>query len=327
MPNLYDLLPGFHDEVTKIAGIADFVTKNKGMLGSAGALLGHGAAAGAVLGGLHEGYKGYEDARAQGASGLGAGLGALGGAVGGASSGALGGALIGGGAGAALHTLRPQAADAARKALSAPGSRLGALGRFGQRQMHGLTGWTPPEGLSSDAIRGGSWATGKALASAPKDAKNYGKLVETHALQKEVESKGLTNLPGVVGALAGSGRGDAAKLLAKHTWKNADPMMKAQLALAPVGAVAAMAGPEEAGGPGKGERVGSSIGNTVGSLASSALPFGAGQLAMGAGRAAGGKAGKMVDWLRGKSSTDAANLATNEGQHIPTERHVGGGMT
>jgi hypothetical protein len=318
MPKLHSSLRGFNDELEKIAGLADFVAKNQGMLGSAGALLGHGATAGAVLGGLHGAYKGYREAKDQGAGTGAAALHGLGGAVGGLSTGALGGALIGGGAGAALHTLRPQAAESMRKALSSTESRFGALGRFGQRQMHGLTGWTPPEGYASEAIRGGSWKT-KQVADAAAGTKNFEKALADHELQKKIESKGLTNIPGVLKALKGENRGEAVKLLAKHTWANADPLMKAQLALAPVGVGAALMAPSDEH---KGERIGSTLGNVVGGTIGTALPFGAGQLAMAAGAGVGKRVGRLADRIRGHSHTDASELASSEGQHIPSQRDV-----
>ena len=320
MPRLYSSLAGFHDELEKIAGITDFVAKNKGMLGAAGALGGYGAAAGATLGGLHSAYKGYRDAKEQGASGGQAALSALGSGVGGASTGALAGGAIGGGLGSALHTLRPQAAEMARKSLSSVDNPLGALGRFGQRQMHGLTGWTPPEGMTSDAIRGGSWKTHQALENASAtDRKLIDRLTKEHGVQVAAEEKGLTHLPGIVNALRGPERGEAAKLLAKHTWTNAHPLVKAQLALTPLSIAAAAADKDN---PHKGEQVGSAVGNLVGTTVGSALPFSAGMLAMSAGDGIGKRVGKSVDWLRGKSHTDASELATNEGQHVPSQRDV-----
>lgn len=319
MPKLYDSLPGFHDELEKIAGLADYVTKNQGMLGSAGALLGHGAAAGAVLGGLHGAYKNYRAAKDEGAGTGVASIHALGGALGGIPGGALGGALIGGGAGAALHTLRPQAAEMARKALSSPESRLGALGRFGQRQVHGLTGWKPPEGLSSDAIRGGSWATGRAADAAAGTA-GFDKALANHELQKKVEEKGLTHLPGVVDALRGPDRGEAAKLLFRHG--TTDNLAKLNLGLSGLGLASTLLDKQE--NPQKGEQLGSNAGRLAGGLAGSALPFGAGLLASEAAGAVGKHTGRLIDRLRGRSAahTDHSEVATNEGQHIPSESHT-----
>lgn len=319
MPKLYDALPGFHAELEKIAGLSDFVAKNQGMLGSAGALLGHGAAAGAVLGGLHGAYKNYRAAKDEGAGTGTAGLHALGGALGGIPSGALGGALIGGGAGAALHTLRPQAAEGLRKALSSPESRLGALGRFGQRQVHGLTGWTPPEGLSADSVRGGSWATRRA-ADAAAGTSGFDQALAAHEVQKKVESKGLTHLPGVVDALKGPNRGEAAKLLFRHG--TTDSLSKLNLGLSGLGLASTLLDKQE--NPQKGEQLGSSTGRLVGGLAGSALPFGAGMIASELGSAVGRRAGRAADWVRnrGASHSDKSELATNEGQHIPSESYV-----
>lgn len=324
MPKLYDALPGFHDELEKIAGLSDFVSKNQGMLGSAGALLGHGAAAGAVLGGLHGAYKNYREAKDQGAgTGL-ASVHAVGGALGGIPRGALGGALIGGGAGAALHTLRPQAAEMARKALSSPESRLGALGRFGQRQVHGLTGWTPPEGLSADTVRGGSWATRRAADAAAGTA-GFDKAFAAHELQKKVESKGLTHLPGIASALRGPERGEAAKALFRHaTTDNLSKMLMAGSALSAADTLL-----DKRENPNKGEQLGQSVGGFVGSVAGSALPFGAGMIASSAAGAAGKRVGRVADWLRnrGASHADHSEVATNEGQHIPSESYTNPAVT
>lgn len=324
----HNVMVGFHDELEKIAGLADFVTKNKGALGSAGAFLGHGAAIGAGIGGLHGAVKDYEDARERGA-GVGSALtmGAFGG-LGGATRGATRGALVGAGVGGALGTLRPQAAEELRKSLSSTESRFGALGRFGQRQMHGLTGWTPPEGLSSDAIRGGSWATERAAAAA-KGTKDSAKAELLNKLQKDVSNEGLDNLPGIVNAMRGEGRGKALKTLAKHQWHGADPLTKTTLGLSALGMGAAAMLPEGQTGPGKGESIGTAAGSMVGGLAGSALPLFPGQLAMDAGRGTGRRVGKMVDWLRGRreghSPTELANNVTGEGQHAPTSTQYGPG--
>lgn len=322
------VMTDFGDELEKIAGLAEFVAKNKGALGTAGAFLGHGAAIGAGIGGLHGAYKGYEDARDQGAGVGGAlGMGALSG-LGGAASGGTRGALIGAGVGGALGTLRPGAADSVRKALSSTESRFGALGRFGQRQMHGLTGLKPEEGLSSDAIRGGSWGTERA-ANAAAGTPRFDKANDLHKLQKKVTEGDLDNLPGIVGALRGDKRLEAMKTLGKHNWKNADTFTRLSVGGAALGIGAAAAMPEQEGGPGKGESIGRSVGGLAGGVVGSALPLFPGQLAMQAGSGAGTRVGKAVDWLRGRrnghSPSELANHVTGEGQHAPTETNYGAG--
>lgn len=319
------VMNGFGAELEKIAGLADFVAKNKGALGSAGAFMGHGAAIGAGLGGIHSAVKGYEDARDQGAGVGGAvGMGALSG-LGGAMHGGTRGALIGAGVGGALGVLRPQAAEAARKALSSTDSHFGAMGRFGQRQMHGLTGLKPEEGLSSDAIRGGSWASGRAAAGKAEGSKE----VMLHNLQKKVEADGLDNLPGIANAMKGGDRTGALKTLAKHQWHNGDMLTKATIGGGALGIGASALMPESKDGPGKGEAIGTSAGGMIGGLAGSALPLFPGQLAADVGRGTGKRVGKAVDWLRGRRGSlppsDLANHVTGEGQHVPSETSYGPG--
>lgn len=324
------VMNGFGSELEKIAGLAEFVAKNKGALGSAGAFMGHGAAIGAGLGGLHSAVKGYGEARDSGASvGASLGHGALGG-VGGAIHGGTRGALVGAGVGGALGTLRPEAAEGLRKSLSSQDSPLGALGRFGQRQMHGLIGLKPAEGLSSDAIRGGTWDTARRAASNKATGKDH----MLHALQEEVSKKDLDNLPGIMNAMKGSDRAGALKTLAQHNWHNGDALAKAGIGASALGIGAAAMLPENREGPGKGENIGASAGGLIGGIAGSALPVFPGQLAMDAGRGAGKRVGKAVDWLRGRrgghSPSELANHVTGEGQHAPSETSYGpgaGGVT
>jgi hypothetical protein len=321
-----DFMRGFGDELEKIAGLADFVAKNRGALGSAGAFLGHGAALGAGIGAVHGAVKNYEDMRERGAGvGTSIGAGALGG-LGGAVSGGTRGALVGAAAGGALGHFRPEQAESLRKSLSSTSNPLGALGRFGQRQMHGLTGLKPAEGLSSDAIRGGSWASGRAASAEKATAKDH----MLHGLQQEVEAKGLDNLPGIVNAMRGDDRVGALKTLAKHQWHNGDILTKATIAGSGLGLGAAALMPEAKDGPGKGESIGTAAGGMIGSLAGSALPMFPGQLAMSAGQGAGRRVGRTIDWLRGRrqpehSPTELANHVTGEGQHTPAETNHGPG--
>lgn len=324
MPRLRPCLPGFHDELEKMAGpLGTFIAKNHGALGSAGALLGHGAALGAAVGGLHSAYKGYQDAKEQGAGTGSAAIAGLAGGLGGALHGSTIGGVLGGGAGFALGKMSPEKAETLRKALSSTERRVGALGRFGQRQVHGLTGWTPSEGLSSDAIRGGTWGAERAAHGAAGTS-NFDKLDAAHQLQKKVVREGLDNIPGVLSAMKGPNRLDAAKTLLHHSWTNGDALMKAQMLMAPLGVAGALMLP----GDNKGEQVGASVGNLAGTMASTALPFFGGRLAMDAATGAGRAVGKTVDWARRKatSHSDRSDMMTNEGQHMPSERDFNTGV-
>jgi len=145
-----DVLEGFRDELKKHAGYFDVIKNPRvaSALGLGGAMGGVGVGAGALVGAGVKGYRGYKDAKEQGAdtrSALSAGLtsGAKG-AVVGAGVGALGGKLLGAGAGA----IAPEMAEKARVALTNT-KGVNTFANFGQRQIHGLTGATPKEGLGS----------------------------------------------------------------------------------------------------------------------------------------------------------------------------------
>lgn len=339
-------LLALQDELPKIASIAAYlgVAKNfinsgagKKTLGLAGAMGGHGAAIGAGLGGLYKGYQGYSDARDQGADAVTAVESGLTGAAGGAMSGALYGGIAGGAAGGALGHYHPKADDL-RKALSTEKNWTGALGRFGQRQMHGLTGWTPEGGLT--AIRGGPWAARKALDEAKagflenkvpaKDVRHAKKVL---GIEKGMEEANLTNLPGLVGALGGKGklpdgtpltRTEALKRMAAHQWDAQGTKGKALMLGMTAMPLLPLLSEQGRQGDSVGEQTGSVLGGTAGAFLGSALPFYAQQKVMGAGGYLGGKVGKGIDWLRGSNKHPGyiqdREQATSDGQHYPVER-------
>ena len=125
MPNLDETtLSAFRDELRKLSAVHP--------------ALGAGLTMGA-LGGLGAGGYGYMKARSEGKS--------VSDSLGQAAKRGLQGAAIGGAAGAGLGALTP-------------GSVGGAVSRFGQRQLHSVTGWTPSgmsreEGLQS--MRAGAY--------------------------------------------------------------------------------------------------------------------------------------------------------------------------
>ena len=208
-------LLSFRDELKKLAWTPP------AFLGPMGAGMGAGLGAGMALGGGIGAVRGYRQAQEQGQSGFG---GALVGGLGGAQKGALIGAAAGGVGGGIAHALDPVKAEAMRAGLT----RSSAFGRFGQRQVHALTGYTPEGGLKS--LRMGAAAREPALGRAKKtleEAKG-GKDVRTlggrllgrnsvqqaehelshatkaHQAAQEAEQMGLTNVPGYVKSLATS---------------------------------------------------------------------------------------------------------------------------
>lgn len=138
-----DTLQAFFDEIVKISAWNGF--------GSMGALGGVGALAGGVIGAASGGAQGYRAARERGENRLTSAVAGLGqGMSGGLTGAAVGGAVgTAGGAGAAL--ISPGKAESLRKALTTS-SLTGVGARFGQRQAHGLTGWTPQYKGPRDAL-------------------------------------------------------------------------------------------------------------------------------------------------------------------------------
>lgn len=238
-------LQSFRSELKKIAWT---MPKLEGALSGAGG----GAFLGGVGGGLYKGYKGYRDARNAGMDvgesaryGLGQGL-----------HGARTGVILGGLAGGAAGTLDPEI-----------GARLSTVpgGQFLQRQVHGLTGWTPTKGLGSIGMGAGKAEKAVAEASAkrmqlqdtyqraakelhqyslgdprPEDvqqflgphAKAFDKAVKEEArlhhaagLSRISEEGGLTSIPGIAKSMLTSPV-DTVKHLAKEQWYGSDALGK-----------------------------------------------------------------------------------------------------
>jgi hypothetical protein len=322
----------FHVELRKIAAPWQLIGRSVGSLGGAGAGIG------ATLGALHGAVGGYRDAREHGRGVGGSALSAIGGGVReGAIGGALGagaGALAGGGAALAA----PELAARGARAVEGAGGPIAAFGRFGQRQVHGLTGWTPEEGLSS--IRGGAFgarATADAaqknmsdvLSNSPNDRKAVGAAIKSNAhagraagAAQELEDRGMTSLPGTLKAVARDPRGALAAGF-KDQWHGAHPAMRAAMIGLPAIDIAnTIMGPEDPH-KGKAERIG---GNMAG-LAAGALLGGAPLAAQAAGALAaapvGGLIGKGVDKLRGGLVHRKPELEpVDNQQHVSTEREL-----
>lgn len=301
MPRLEEAtLLAFRDELQKTA----FAVPWKALGGNVGSLMGVGAGVGAAVQGARAGYRGYEDAKEQGAGSISAGLSGLAHGAMAAPGGALAGAAVGGLAGGAGTFMAPERTGQLAKTLT-QGEHAGALGRFGQRQVHGLTGWTPEGGLSS--IRGGSWLAEdrmrKAVSSATGDAKTTKALrtaIDSHTAAAEAERMGLTNIPGLAKSLARSPI-KTMRAAGAEQWHNSSKAEKALLfGLPAAGAVSTALTPETEGGPGKGEMLGRSAAQFAGGMAMGPMPFVASGLAQGALTPIGGAIGKGVDRLRGR---------------------------
>lgn len=275
--------------------------------------LGAGFGAGGVVGGLAGSglgaVQGYRQARAEGASRGQATAAGLGGAGRGALAGGALGSLAGGAAGAVM-----------RRDLTALGQRPGLLGqgaRFGQRQVHALTGVLSPQEL--EAVRGGAYDAKATLArkrEASRAAHRAGRgplpgqdpglrgARENAARAERAQAMGLTSLPGYARSVRQHGLGPtvAAGLqeqLGGGTLGERAGSAALALGLPAMDVVSQVrAASEPGGGEPRGERLGRAAGGFVGGLVGGGMPL-AGNLVAGLGGAAvGGLVGRGVDALR-----------------------------
>ena len=149
-------------ELSKSASAINNLLSNPrlhGSLGLGGALGGIGAVGGALAGAGVKGVQAYRDAKEQGAGTGGAALHSLMGAAGGAQRGAMIGGAAGFGAGALAGAVRPGQASALRGRLSEMAG-IGGAARFGQRQVHAVSGWRPDQADASSIRQLGIGAHG-----------------------------------------------------------------------------------------------------------------------------------------------------------------------
>lgn len=302
------MLLSFQEEIEKTAlnpagalrSVGGFL---KNQAGAAGAGMGLGAAGGGLLGGAIQGVRGYQEAKEQGAGTgqalLAGGMKGLGGAGTGAAIGAgLGGAagLAGGGRARAL----------ASKAIEA-GGPVGASARFGQRQLHSLTGYAGKDTKALKGMRAGSWdaqqrfdAAQQALHGAAGTPASQKALKKYEAAKKgldyarEAEQMGLTSVPGYLKSLA-TNPAKTLKTGFGEQWHSQGNVGRALMFGLPVGfAGAEAARPSEEGGPGRGERA---LRGLAGGLAFTAAPIPlAGAMALSHGAETGaGLVGAGID--------------------------------
>jgi len=341
MSNVTD---SFFEELEKesagIGQIASNIIRNPALqrgLGGFGAGFGTGGVIGAGTGAALGGVRQYREAREQGASGLqalGAGVvGSLGGAAKGAVIGAGAGSLgLGGLAAAGKAGFMP-------KLVGKVGDKsiLGSSARFGQRQVHALTGWKPEGGMRAIFESPGKKELNEALAhqlkvtranagglASPRDMMAAQRKVESAKKAVEygekAESMGLTNLPGYAKSLYQHPI-DTMRYGFGSMWHGADPLTKAMF----FGYPAAAAGkelmtPSEEGGPGRLERAGKELG--VLGFAMSRIPTTGALLASPVIGAVGGGLGKLTDKIIRRKPTPAAPQPVMEpagGEATPAE--------
>lgn len=291
--------------------------------GAAGAGMGVGALGGGLVGAGVQGVRGYQQAKEQGATGREALLEGAAKGLKGAGTGAAIGAGLGGAAGLAGGS---KARELASRAVQG-GNPVAAASRFGQRQLHSVTGYanaSTPEGLAQlRSMRAGAYgAKGRADAARQvmRNMRQQGnadpKAVRKAALELQkaqrglraaetAEGMGLTSLPGYLKSLATN---PAATLRAgmAEQWHGSGLTGKAMVTGLPAMSVAGeLASSTQEGGPGKMERAGKAA---LGSLAYGAAPMpivGMSALAGGASRL-GGLLGAGGDTVLARSAQQVA---------------------
>lgn len=283
----------------------------KAIAGGLGAGAGMGTALGALGGAGLGAVKSYREARQRG-EGIGSSVAeGVRGALGGVGKGALVGAGLGAAGGAAAGHLRPNAFNGLLKGDTPV---LSSAARFGQRQLHGLTGWTPEGGLES--IRGGMHeakgrlqAAHEAVGSAVGDKakataqKELELATKGHDAAQKAHDMGLSSIPGIAKSMKNNGVLNTVKADIHNQMSGAGIGSKALMfGLPAVGMAGAVAGQEApvGEGAGKAESIGSNVGQMAGGLIGSAVPI-VGQTLIGQPLGYAGKmVGRGIDRLRGR---------------------------
>jgi hypothetical protein len=302
------VLVAFRDELRKTAS----------RLTGAGALGGIGAGVGAAVGGLASGVSTYRDAREHG-HGVGGSVlhGALG-SLGGAGK----GALVGAGVGAVAGAAKPGLGMAAAERFTNRDGALGSMARFGQRQVHGLTGHGDIR-----ALRGGAYDAEKNLIEAgkshsadvakgvasPQSAGQLERAKATFDAASKAEEMGLSSAPGTVKSFARKTI-ETTKTLVQSQIAGATPGQKALLATGVGLGAYDVYNQASSDGEDKSKRVGTSVGRLAGNLAlAPIMPLGASTLiGEGMGRA-GGAAGRLSSRL--KKRPVSTEISSGHGQH------------
>lgn len=313
-----------------LAGVAPRLSSAQAGLGSG---FGVGLGVGALGGGAVGGVKAYRAARAQGADRMSAAGSSVGGAVHGALRGAATGAALGAGGGAILGAAAPKQVASATAGLAKQKNPLGSFSRFGQRQVHSVTGWTP--GGTASSIE--SIGAGAAPARQAVDA-SVGRLSKSKELDAVVKARlsgdsaavdaarkklmsgpgadltrsykavnaaetsqgmGLTSVPGYAKSLVNNGIVPTVRAGVQEQWSSSTPKGRALMLGLPAYSAAQVMKRHDDGPRGKGETLGRLAGGTLGMVAAP-MSLAGGLVMSGGLERAGGLAGKGVDRLRGR---------------------------
>lgn len=183
------------------------------------------------------------------------------------------------------------------------------LKRFGQRQLHSVSGYVP-KGETIESIGAGAADARKALKNATGGAE---KERARAALKAEVDAqnKGLTNIPGFAKSLVKDPKGTIGTAL-RQQWDGVSPLGKALTVGLPAAGLASDALSDDDGH--KKERIGAGIASTAAGLVTGSMPF-VGSMAAGMGAGyLGGRIGHVFD--KAKKPINALRAGTSLQSHI-----------
>jgi hypothetical protein len=316
-------LLAFRDELRKEAtDFSGLIQRAKPTLQNVGSLMGAGGVLGAGLGAGAGALHSYRQSREQG-EGVGhSALAALPGALKGGVAGGLTGAAVGAAGGALAKRIGVDPSGLIQRS-----DMLGKGARFGQRQVHALTGMLNPTEL--EGVRGGAYGARQGLRSARLESavddlktemghapsaspemhsRKLDKALKGMAASEAAEDRGLTSLPGYVGAVKREGLGKVLSTSVRDQFHSTHPAMTAAMVGVPaLGAVKTLTHKETPEGMGKGEELGKNLGGVLGGVVGSAMPVVGGVVAGGALEHAGRAVGRGVDRLRGRPKLVPAN--------------------
>lgn len=294
------------DKLAANGGLSSLLRPVGQYIGRSAGNIGAGIGAGALLGGVgnavHKGYRGYRDAKEEGSSGVG---GALSGAVHGLGKGALTGAAVGGAAGLASGG---RGSEKVQELLQVgKNNPLSVAGRFGQRQLHSVTGLVPGGALrgSPEHLEALHQMNIGGLHNLRAAASEGGHAAGVYQRALDAANAGQTSIPGMLGNVKDKGVVEGAKDVLRHglgrQWKDSGAGGKAMMVgmpLAFAGMEAAADNPEDERG--MGEKVVGSLGSSMGFALNPMLPMTAMNAVTTAATKAGKGAGKGIDKLVGR---------------------------
>jgi len=198
-----------------------------------------------------------------------------------------------------------------------------AVGRFGQRQLHSLSGWTPKGFHNVHAIEamGAGAAPARKILAGTARGPARDRALATLAANEKAQEMGMTSLPGVLRSLVKNPK-ETARAGWNQQMKGTTHLEKALTVGLPGAMLVSDAMSPDDGS--KGERIGAGVANTAVGMLTGGMPLAGGMVAGMAAGHVGGKIGRHFDKKKSlhRSTVQAPpNPEDSKGNGMPVE-HV-----